>query len=146
MDTQKVMSAEKPNIIELIKNLNTFPEAVALAIRLAKPRIKKQKQIYLELGIEKGKWSRILSGSSDFPNDLIPHFCDIVGNDIVIHYLAYQRGYELRIIPKVLEDEIEGLKEENKNLKSQVEILNMALEKLGSAIKITMKKQEKMEK
>lgn len=118
------MSAEKENMIELAKTIKTFNEAFRAAIRLWGGT---EKQIWLELGIDKGHWHRCLSGSAHFPNQFIPNFCEIVGNNLVLQWLAYQCGYELRIIPKTLEDQLEKERDENAQLKAKLQYLENLL-------------------
>jgi len=144
MESLRVMTVDKPHIIELLKTVHSFSDAMKLAMRQGK---KEHKQVYLEMGIDKGQWSRIMSGQATLSHDLLGIFCEIVDNDIIIHWLAYQRGYELRVIPKVLEEQLSETQEENKALKNQVEMLKEALRTLGEGIeRKEIKKQENNQK
>jgi len=93
-------------MIELVKVLDSFHDCLRAAIREAATLKIQEKQFYLELGIDQGNWSRMITGKANFPPELIPKFCQIAQNNLLIHWLAYQRGFELRIIPKELEERL----------------------------------------
>jgi hypothetical protein len=50
------------------------------------------KEIYLQLGIDAGTFSRIKKGTNTLSNDLLRRFCDIVSNTVYAEWLAYQVG------------------------------------------------------
>lgn len=56
------------------------------------------KEIYLPLGIDKGYFSRMKSGSATLDADKVGDFCRIVGNVVYVRWLAYQAGYALVLI------------------------------------------------
>lgn len=56
------------------------------------------KEIYLPLGLDKGYFSRIKSGTATLDADKVREFCLIVGNVIYVRWLAYQTGHALVLI------------------------------------------------
>lgn len=56
------------------------------------------KEIYLQLSIDKALFSRIKSGSANLDDDLMAKFCSIVGNRIYPEWMAYQVGCTLVMI------------------------------------------------
>jgi hypothetical protein len=112
----KLISIGDQKMIELVQTVKTFGEVIRAAIRHWGGS---EKQVYLELGIDGGNWTRMLTGKANFPPEMISKFCDIVQNDLVLHWLAYQRGFELRIIPKELEERLAQKDAELEELKKK---------------------------
>ncbi len=56
------------------------------------------KEIFLPLGMDKGYFSRIKSGTATLDADKVRDFCLTVGNVIYIRWMAYQTGYALVLI------------------------------------------------
>ncbi|RDH91859.1 MAG: hypothetical protein DIZ77_06395 [endosymbiont of Seepiophila jonesi] len=73
------------------------------------------------LGINKGQWSRIMSGTAHFPTEGVHTFNKIVGNTILTRYDAYIEGYELRPLKSKLEKQLEDERTENAELQAKLE-------------------------
>jgi hypothetical protein len=127
-EENKIMSISNENYIELAKTIKTFDEAIRVAIRAWG---RAEKQIYLELGIDRGNFSRMLSGEANFPPRFLPKLCQIIGNDFILAWLAYQQGYELRIIPKILENQLEKERAEKEAALQKITYLEELLIKKG---------------
>lgn len=56
------------------------------------------KEIFLALGIDKGYFSRMKSGTATLDADKVGEFCRVVGNVIYVRWLAYQTGHALVLI------------------------------------------------
>jgi hypothetical protein len=56
------------------------------------------KEIYLALGVDKGYFSRMKSGTATLDADKVREFSQIVGNVIYVRWMAYQVGYALVLI------------------------------------------------
>jgi hypothetical protein len=65
------------------------------------------KEIYVELGLDAGYFSRIKKGEATLQADLIATFCDLVGNRIYLDWLAYQVGCTLVQIKSEAERQLE---------------------------------------
>lgn len=114
----KIMSTESQNIIQLAKSIKTVSQALKTAMMLGDVTAE---TMHILIEIDKGNFSRILSGQSNLPIEKIAKFCEIVGNDLLIHWIAYQQGFELRVIPKTLEAKIAEQEKEIDSLKMQLE-------------------------
>mgnify|MGYP000906926155 CR=1 FL=1 len=135
----KIMSVDDSRIIELARSIKSWPQVLRTAMRLGDVT---DNSMQIQLGIDKGNFSRIMSGQANFPIDKLSLFCEIVGNDLVLHWLVYQRGYELRVIPKLLEEQIhqknEAIKEKEEHiayLEGQIELLKEVISTIGKNIK-----------
>lgn len=104
IEVLKMMSVNDAKIIELARSIKSWSQILRTAMRLGDVT---DNSMQIQLGIDKGNFSRIVSGQANFPVDKLVLFCEIVGNDLPIHWIAYQRGYELRFIPKILEEQLE---------------------------------------
>jgi hypothetical protein len=86
-----------------------FNGAVSLSIAAAGLD---DKQVYGPLGIDHAQWSRIRNGTAYFPMRKYGEFRQIVGNDIVLQWLAFRSGYELKPLESDLERKVARLEEE----------------------------------
>lgn len=116
----KIMSVDDSRIIELARSIKSWTQVLRTAMRLGDVT---DNSMQIQLGIDKGNFSRILSGQANFPVEKLSLFCEIVGNDLVLHWLAYQRGYELRFIPKLLEEQLEKERAEKEKALKRIAIL-----------------------
>jgi len=91
------------HLIDLAKEIKNVPECIRAAIVLAK---KTEKYVYLQMRIDSGNWAKMMAGKANFSADRIKEFCNIIGNDLLLIFLTYQSGYEIRILPKTLEEKI----------------------------------------
>ena len=132
----KIMSTESQNIIQLAKSIKTVSQALKTAMMLGDVTAE---TMHILIEIDKGNFSRILSGQSNLPIEKIAKFCEIVGNDLLIHWIAYQQGFELRVFPKTLEQKI--LEKDKK-----IEKLSQELESLRSLVKESLANNSSVEK
>lgn len=110
--------------MQLAKEIKTFAGCVQTCIDISK---KENKKIYLSMGIDSGNWARMISGKANFPAGRVNEFCDMVGHDLLLYWLCLEGGYEPRVLPKFLEDQIE---EKNEIIKEQEERIASLAEKL----------------
>jgi hypothetical protein len=80
------------------------------------------KQVYEPLGKDKAVWSRIENGDMSFPADDLVKFCQIVGNDAAILFLAHSAGYDIGSMRKTQDDKDKRIAElEDKLRESELE-------------------------
>lgn len=79
------------------------------------------KLIYLDLGIDAAQFSRMRTGKANYPINRLSQFMDVVGNEILLRYLAWERGYGLVRLQSEVERENEFLKQEKAELEKKVE-------------------------
>lgn len=133
MNLEKKTMSEISSRIELIKQIDTFSECVEESIRIGAKILKRsgitltEKKLAAKLEIDGGHWSRMMAGNAHFPPDKIAEMCQILKNDLVLEWLAYRQGYELRVIPKTLEDQLEKERDENTKLKAKLQYLENLL-------------------
>lgn len=113
---------------DFIKDIPSVWEAVRISIRLSK---KPEKHFYGELGIDKAHWSRIMNEQAHIPMDKLVHFMQFCGNQVLLHWLAYHLGYEVRIMSKTLEDKLEKIWLEKQELQQKLNHMYEFLEVLG---------------
>lgn len=89
--TQAELPMQSPVSIEVVARCRSFTDALLLAVQVSG---KQSKAVAIDLDIDAGQWSRILSHKAHFPHDKLPLFCDVVGNEVVLQWLNYSRGYE----------------------------------------------------
>ena len=77
---------------DVIERCRHVGEAIRLSMQVA---MLDQKQVYLALKMDKGHWSRVMSGELSFPADRLEDFIRLVGNTIVLQYLAFRFGLGL---------------------------------------------------
>jgi hypothetical protein len=56
------------------------------------------KEIYMQLSMDKAQFSRIKSGTANLDDDSLRKFCDVVGNRIYPEWQAYQVGCTLVMV------------------------------------------------
>lgn len=125
----KMMTVDDAEIIELARSIKNWPQVLRTAMRLGDVT---DNSMQIQLKIDKGNFSRILSGQANFPIEKLVLFCEIVGNDLALHWLAYQRGYELRFIPKLLEEQLEKERAEKEEALKRIAILEDLLLRGGN--------------
>lgn len=62
------------------------------------------------LDIDPAQWSRIRSGQGHFPQDRLDTLCELLGNDIVLQWLADRRGFDLAPKLSTLERQLHELR------------------------------------
>lgn len=98
----------------------TFTAAIKLAANVSGLE---EKDIYLELKIDPGHWTRILNGDAHFPVDKLNAFCDLVSNEIPLQWWAWQRGKGLHMLESEAQRLLRLKDEENEKLKLENKIL-----------------------
>ena len=102
---------------EIIEGKPTMTSALLLGIEASGLE---DKQVYLELGIDPGQFSRIRSGSAHFNPDLLSPVCDIMGNEAPLIWFAGTRGYDLVPRQSTIEQQLQDEKEKNALLQLKV--------------------------
>lgn len=112
-------------MIELIENISTPLDAMHVVLRAAQSVGKKDKDFYIELGIDPAQWTRIKNGTNSLALNQIPHFQHIAKDYSLAAKIAYDCGFELKPIERKhaaelakKDDEIESLRKEISTLKS----------------------------
>lgn len=82
----------EPLDFRVVRKQSSLCSAVALCAAVSG---KPDKQIYSELGIDPGHWSRIRKGDAHFPLDKLSDLMDICGNEAPLLWLAHHRGYDV---------------------------------------------------
>ena len=121
---QPVEQREDPPI-EVIASYPSRTESIKSAIHWSRVidigRSLTEGEVAGALGINKGQWSRIMSGAGHFPTESVHRFNKVVGNTILTRYDAYQEGYELRPLKSKLERQLEDERAENAELHAKLE-------------------------
>ncbi|OGT30436.1 MAG: hypothetical protein A3E87_01750 [Gammaproteobacteria bacterium RIFCSPHIGHO2_12_FULL_35_23] len=114
--------------LEMISTLTSLTEAIRYSIRKSKLN---EKQVYMEMGIDAGQWTRIVTHVAHFPHERFLELFSITGNLIPLQYLAYKAGFELRPLQSALEYQNDTLKKEKENLQRQLDSLFQLLRARG---------------
>jgi hypothetical protein len=107
-------------MVEKIAEIKTFMQAVRACIFQSGLT---DKYVYLELEIDSSHWSKMMQGLSHFPPEKLLPLMQLCGNYLPLHWLAYQAGFELRTLPKALEQELEKERAEKEELKAKLAYL-----------------------
>lgn len=117
----KPLQAAQPVALETIYKQPSALKALQLSVQVSGLG---EKEIYLPLGIDKGQWSRILSGQAHFPINKYEQFMDLVGNEVLLIWLAYRRGKGLVDLEdakdKTIRDQAAQISELNKEIETLV--------------------------
>jgi len=89
------------------------------------------KEIYMELDIDAGTFSRIKKGTNTLCADTVRNFCQVVGNTIYSEWLAYQVGCTLVQIKSEAERERDAERERRVEAEKKLELL---MELLGKKV------------
>lgn len=115
------MQVTDENIMtQIIDEIPTMTEALRYAVRTSGLS---DKLVYLELGIDAGNWSRIMSGQSSFPHEKFIQLMKICRSEFPLAWLAKQCGYELKISQLSLEDQLIKEREEKKSLQLKLDLI-----------------------
>lgn len=111
---------QQPVSDEVIRLQPSKLAAIKLSIQVSG---REEKEIYMALNIDKATWSKIMSGLLNFPTNAEEQFMEVVGNEIILRWMNFRRGY--RMVPEedAKEKTIRLLKEENFTLKHENELL-----------------------
>lgn len=104
----------------VVRSLKTLIDAVNLCISVtgASP-----KDAYLDLGIDKGWWSKIQSGQNPFPSDKLVPLMEKYGNDIPLTWLAFQRNKGTHLLESEQQRLLRQKDEENRALQLRIDVL-----------------------
>lgn len=97
------MIEEEEILNQIVNELPSLHEALAACVR---KNGLSDKQVYLELGIDGGQWSRIMSGNANFPLTKLPELLRICRNDIFLRWIVKKCGYRLEASMEVLEEKV----------------------------------------
>jgi hypothetical protein len=123
----KIMSIENIRLQEIAINIgNNWNRVLLEAMREGNVS---QETVRLAMRYDKGTFSRIMSGDANMPPDRIKEFNDIVRNKLTIIWLCLQEGYEARVIPKTLEDQLVRERAEKESALKKVAYLEELLTK-----------------
>ena|ERR1700676_936983 len=123
-ETLKIMSAESMKIIELSRTIKTWAQALRTSINISGLS---DDQVRLELDIDKGNFSRMLSGQVNFPIDRLNELCRTLGHSLPLYWIGYQGGFDLVVLPKTLEKELEKERAEKEKALERVAYLENLL-------------------
>lgn len=102
---------------DVIARCRDMASAIQLSIQVAQLN---QKQIYMALRMDKGHWSRVMSGELQFPADRLDALMDLTGNTIPLAWLAHRRGLGLHMLESEQQRQI---RERDDLIKAQAEKL-----------------------
>lgn len=102
--------------------------AIALCVQAAGLQ---DKEVYLQLGIDAGHWSRIVKGDAHFPLDRLGALMDICGNESPLVWLAHSRGYELKPLESEMQRELRETEEALQRERAENRLLRSLLVKGG---------------
>lgn len=112
----------------LVVAQTTLLGAIKLCISIA--GFDADKQVYRDLEIDAGHWSRITRGEAHFPVDKLTALMDLCGNEAPLIWLAHARGYDPRSLRKLETETERRLREANEALSAErlkVRVLTDAL-------------------
>lgn len=92
--------------LDVIERQRNFLAALTLCVQSSGLE---DKEVYLQLGIDAGHWSRIMKGEAHFPVNRLNDLCDICGNEAPLIWWARSRGYGLVMLKTEAERRIEEL-------------------------------------
>lgn len=104
----------------VLKGITTMSGALDLCIRSSG---RDPKMLYLDLAIDKGHWSRMLSGQAHFPHDKLEALMDLCGNDIPLQWLAWRRGKGLHLLESEQQRLMREKDDQNRALQQKVDLL-----------------------
>lgn len=117
---QIALSFPEPVDPAVIRSLTRLIDAVNLCISVtgASP-----KDAYIDLGIDKGWWSKIQSGQNPFPADKLVPLMEKYDNDIPLTWLAFQRNKGTHLLESEQQRLMRAKDDENRELRLKVDLL-----------------------
>lgn len=106
-----------PSVVAAQKSMT---DALRLAIQVSGLD---DKQVYMDLGIDAGQWSRIFHGGAHFPHEKWLDLFTVLGNRIPLEWLAHQCGFELKPLRSSLERELDEEKKHSRELEDRLRII-----------------------
>jgi hypothetical protein len=110
--------------LEMIRRQKSAAAAFALAVSSSGLE---DKEVYSSLGIDPGYFSRIKKGEATLQAELMPLFCEVVGNRIYPEWIAFQLGCTLVQIQSEAEKRAELAERRAKEAEMKVRVLMEAL-------------------
>lgn len=123
-DAKRIITVEDSIMNEIIASIPSMKDAIKIAIRKSGMP---EKTIAWELGIHPPQFSRIMVGEGNFPEDKLIKFMGIVNSYIPLQWMAYHCGFELRVMTKTLEEQLEQERQEKEEAQRKYEELLQAL-------------------
>lgn len=111
--------------IELIWRQQSVAAAFCLACQTSGLE---DKEIYLQLDIDAGTFSRIKKGDANLPGDKVALFCRVVGNTIYVEWIANQVGCTLMMLKSEAERRAEEAEQRARQAEAQVDLLTRVLQ------------------
>lgn len=84
--------------VALVVSQPSLLSAVKLCIALG--GFTTDKQLYLDLEIDAGHWTRVMRGEAHFPIDKLGLLMDLCGNEAPLIWLLHSRGYDVASLRK----------------------------------------------
>jgi hypothetical protein len=111
----------------------TLLGAIKLCISLA--GFEADKQVYKDLEIDAGHWSRITRGEAHFPVDKLSALMDLCGNEAPLIWLTNARGYDphsLRKLETETERQLRNEREAHARTQEKLTLLTELLQGKGA--------------
>lgn len=108
----------------VITNIQTMTKAISMCIDASG---REEKAVYMDLGIDKGNWSRMMSGQAHFPHEKLEALMDLCGNDIPLQWLAWRRGKGLHLLESESQRIMRELREQVRKAEEKNAILMEAI-------------------
>jgi hypothetical protein len=110
--------------IEMVRSKKTAAAAFTLACDVSGLE---DKEIYLALGLDAGYFSNIKKGKATLQADKLQPFCAVIGNNILVEWMAYQVGCQLVQIESEVERQLRVARETIEMLQHDKRVLTEAL-------------------
>lgn len=122
-----ILILETDFMIELIENIETPLDALHFVLRESQANGGKDKDFYIELGIDPAQWTRIKNGSNSLALNQIPRFQHIAHNKIksqsayaLTAKIAYDCGFEIKPLEKKHAEELAKKDSEIESLRKEI--------------------------
>ena len=111
--------------VDLVKRQPSMRAAIQLSVQLSG---KDPKAVYIDLGIDKSHWSKIMNGQQAyFPDSKYEALAEVTGNDVPLIWYADRRNYTLKRKLSAVEAENQRLREEVEDSRKREALLMEAL-------------------
>ena len=110
--------------IEMVRNRKNKGAAFTLACDASGLD---DKEIYMQLDMDKAQFSRIKSGTANLDDDLLRKFCDVVGNRIYPEWQAYQVGCTLVMVKTEAERRAEEAEKRAREAEAENKLMRQLL-------------------
>lgn len=110
-----------PLDVSTLQSKPTFLAALKYVIQCG--NFAREKELFQELGIDKGNWSRMMSGDASFPQDKEELLQELCGNDGLVIWRAYRKGKGVYDLQEAKDKRIAQLEQDNAQLRAEIETL-----------------------